>query len=148
MDEQDPDTTSTGQAEFVRHIDLPSGGSVEFCDPEDLTGDDHRQVVASIKGEMATITEREVAASMDLVCGVACMMINAWDIPYTPRDTAYPPGEVPIPRADSAILGKLRFRDYNTIITAVSPAAQLLFPQPPSPDQAGKPGSPTVPSSD
>jgi hypothetical protein len=121
--------------EFQRLITLPSGGTVMFRDPEDLTGHDHRKVMNGI-GSM----DREVAAAMDMVYGVACMLIESWEIPYLPN--------LVLPSINPLALGDLRLRDYNAIINAVGPAAALFLPAEPSPDDAGKPGSPTVPASD
>jgi|SRR5215471_936252 len=115
------------------HLDLPSGGSVDFRDPEDLTGDDHRRVVGAIRN----ISGSEVSMAMDAVYGTACMLIEAWAIPYLP--------DAPPPRDDFGALGKLKIRDYNAVITAVTPAVEMLFPNE-SPDDANKPGSPTLPA--
>lgn len=129
--------------DFLRHLDLPSGGTVEFVDPDDLTGDDHRRIVAGITGDLE---HQQLGMAMDVVYGTAAMLIESWVIPYAPKGTSYAAGSVPIPSQDFGSLGKLRLRDYHTIISAVGPVANLLFPREASPDQAGVPGSPTRPA--
>lgn len=129
--------------DFIRHIDLPSGGTVDFRDPEDLIGEDHRRIVDTIRVDVSG-----VAQAMDTAYGAACMLIEKWDIPYTPKGTTWDSHNVPVPEADFVLLGKLRMKDYHTIIEAIAPAMRTLFPAAATPDDAGKPGSPTVPASD
>jgi hypothetical protein len=133
----------------VPRITLPSGGTVVLRDPEDLTGDDHRRVVAAIRGVTANGVEsgRELAAVMDLVYGTACMLVESWDIPYEPGRPRQPAtGPWPLPCDDPAILGKLKIADYRTLIDKVGPAAAVLFPPEDTPDDAGVPGTPTPPA--
>jgi hypothetical protein len=115
---------------IARELSLPSGNTVTFRDPEELTGQDHRTIVDQMRADVGL-----VGASMDAVYGTACMLIESWTF------------DAPLPREDPSQLGKLKFRDYNAIVMAITPAAQLLFGSEPSPDQAGTPGSPTEPSS-
>lgn len=123
-------------------IDLPSGGWVEFHDPEDLTGADHRRVMAAINGDPST---PRVAMAMDMVYTMAELMIKAWKIPYTPKGTDYFVDEVPIPDAAPGVLEHLRMPDYGAIINAVQPVMALINGRV-SVDDAGKPGTPTRPA--
>lgn len=132
-------------AEMPRELDLPSGGHVTFVDPEDLTGDDQRRVIAGVKADMAQGIQLGMA--MDFLTGTACMLIESWTIPYkagAPREPADEPW--PLPSTNPAVLGKLKLRDYRAIQDAVEPAVRLLFPRQASPDDAGKPGTPTPPA--
>jgi hypothetical protein len=135
------ESDQTPERVFVRHIDLPSGGSVDFRDPEDLIGDDHRRIIDTIRLEVSG-----VAQAMDTAYGAACMLIEKWDIPYTPRGTAYEAHQVPVPETDFALLGRLRWRDYHAVLEACAPAVRVMFPARPTPDDATTPGSPTVPA--
>lgn len=133
-------------------VNLPSGGWITFHDPEYLTGDDYRQVVGAVRANAADMNEqsqRGLAMTMDFVHGAMCMLIATWHIPYTPKDTDYPPGQVPIPAKDPAVLGRLKFQDYNRVMRVAGPLVQPLLDAmnaDGSPDQADVPGSPTVPA--
>jgi hypothetical protein len=128
---------------------LPSGATVTLSDPEDLTGDDFkalakfagRAVKPGVDGAEAEI---DVSAGLDAVDLIACMLIEAWHIPYKPgrrRETADEPW--PLPRDNPALLGKLSGRDYRALLELVVPAVNLLIPGQSTPDDADKPGSPT-----
>ena len=127
---------------FVRHLNLPSGGSVEFHDPEDMTGEDHRRIVDTVRDDAGSISQ-----AMDTAYATACLLVQTWDIPYTPKGTAYDPHQVPTPAEGGFdLLGKLRLRDYHAIISGIGPAVRMLFPKDSSPDQAATPGTPTGPA--
>lgn len=148
-----------------RDLTLPSGGVVTFLDPEDLTGADYRRAVTNLSATMAKVlpdgktiestddimavvadNPAALSAGLDAADGTAVMLIEAWDIPYTPRGTSHAPHEVPIPADDASVLQSLRLRDYQAILAAVAPATSVLFgDSAPTPDDAGKPGSPTSP---
>jgi hypothetical protein len=124
-------------------IVLPSGGTVTFHNPEDLTGNDHRAIMSTIEGDPST---PKVSMAMDMIYGAACALIESWDIPYTPKGTQWPAGKVPIPENDTTILGALRMPDYAAIIDAVTPVMEMFNAKTPNVDDALVPGSPTVPS--
>lgn len=128
----------------LERLELPSGGWVEFDDPDHLAGEDQRRLVSTL--DDAPETGAGYVAALDTAQGIACLLIQSWHIPYTPRGTDYPAGEVPVPSNDWPLLGKLRLSDYNAILTHIRPVARLLFPAAPTPDQATVPGSPTVPT--
>jgi hypothetical protein len=124
------------------HLDLPSGGWVEFHDPEDLTGADHRRIMAAINGDPSN---PRVAMAMDMVYTMAELMVRSWKIPYAPKGTAYFADDVPIPEVAPGVLEKLRMPDYAAIIAAVAPIMSLINGEV-SVDDAGKPGTPTRPA--
>ncbi len=127
---------------FSLHITLPSGATVTFRDPEDLTGADHQRVVSAIQQ-----IDRVAAAGMDALYGTACMLIEAWSVPYAPGRPRQPSEDPwPLPSTDPTLLGKLSMRDYGALTVAVSPVASILFPAPVIPDDAGVPGTPTQPA--
>jgi len=123
-------------------IDLPSGGWVEFHDPEDLTGADHRRVMAGVNGDPSA---PRVGMAMDMVYTMAELMVKKWSIPYGPRGTEYFADDVPIPENAPGVLEKLRMPDYAVIIGAVTPIMALINGKV-SVDDAGKPGTPTRPA--
>jgi hypothetical protein len=126
-------------------ITLDDDGWVEFHDPRDLTGEDHQRAMAGVAGDPDDPASSRVSMAMDVVYGLAEAMVKAWHIPYVPKGTTYEPGDVPIPEKVPGVLRKLRMTDYAAVLAAVAPAARLLNPRA-SVDQAGTPGSPTVPS--
>jgi len=115
-------------------LTLPSGGTVEFIDLDDLTGEDLHAIRAVIaqKDTGGQTTNKLMREAMRVG-------IKTWDIPYLadPRT----------PEANEAAWKKLRARDLNAIEGALAPLLDLL--KPPAPvtlDQ--KPGSPTQPDSE
>ncbi len=125
-------------------ITLPSGGWVEFHDPEDLTGADHRRIMGGIDGDPTT---PRVGMAMDMVYTMAELLVKAWKIPYTPKGTTYLVDEVPIPEMKPGVLEQLRMPDYAAVIDAVAPVMALINGKV-SVDDAGVPGSPTKPAGD
>jgi hypothetical protein len=126
----------------IPDLTLPSGGTVTFLDPEDMLGRDVEAMIAAIRREKS-----ETGQAMDLIQAGACMLIAAWSIPYAVGQPKVPSEDAwPLPRDNPALLGLLSARDYRRLIEVVSPAMDLLFPKPETPDDAGKPGSPTVPA--
>lgn len=125
-------------------INLPSGGWVKFYDPEDLTGEDHRQIMSTVKGDPQN---EQVAMAMDILRATAEALIEAWEIPYVPKGTSFAAGSIPVPENYPGILGKLRMPDYSAILGAITPVMRLLNGGGAvSVDDAAVPGSPTVPS--
>lgn len=160
----------SGDRIIPRDITLPSGAVVTFYDPEDLSGADYRQAVTNMTAAVSNLgldlTDGKVAESadairtavmsnpaaltmgMDAAEGTAVMLIEAWDIGYTPKGTTYPPHEVPIPSvAGVDVLRALKVRDYQAVLAAIEPATTVLFgDNTPTPDDAGRPGTPTPPA--
>jgi hypothetical protein len=126
-------------------LESDEDGWVEFHDPRDLTGEDHQRAMSHVIGDPDEPNAPRVSMAMEVVYGLAEALISAWHIPYAPKGTNYPAGEVPTPEAAPGVLRKLRMPDYAVILAAVAPVARLLNTRP-SVDQAGVPGSPTVPS--
>jgi len=115
-------------------LTLPSGGTVEFIDLDDLTGEDLHAIRAVIaqKDTGGQTTNKLMREAMRVG-------IKTWDIPYLadPRT----------PEANEAAWKKLRARDLNAIEGALAPLLDLL--KPPAPvalDQT--PGSTTQPDSE
>jgi hypothetical protein len=115
-------------------LDLPSGGWVEFKDPHDVRAKEKRRVMRSL-----TDPERAAVFAMDVTEGIAAMLIVRWEIPDCPN--------LPIPLDDLNMLDMLSIADYDAIIDATRPVIKLFFPDS-TPDDAGKPGTPTLPASD
>ncbi len=127
-------------------ITLPSDntGWVKFHDPMDLTGEDHQRAMKTVNRDDSDITQ-----SMSVVYSIAEALIKAWHIPYSPKGSGYAAGTVPIPEARPGILAKLRMVDYSQILIVAAPVAKLLNGAADADvDDAGVPGSPTVPSGD
>jgi hypothetical protein len=119
--------------DIVRHVPLPSGGWAEYRDPATIRAKDKRQIIRAIENP-----DRAAAASLDITEGVVCMFVERWQIPYLP--------DAPLPREMPSILGELTIGDYDALIDAARPALAIFFPTS-TPDDAGKPGSPTQPAS-
>jgi len=122
----------------IGELQLPSGAVVVLRDPEELTGADHRQIMSSLRGNPEN-EDLLVSLAMDLLYMGTCLLIESWTVPYLP-------GLLP-PSKEPSHLGKLRLRDYNTVIEAAGPSIELLFPKDSGIDDAGVPGSPTGPAS-
>jgi hypothetical protein len=126
----------------IPDLTLPSGGVVSFLDPEEMLGTHVQAMISAVRRESS-----ETGQAMDLVQAAACMLIESWSIPYAvgkPKEPADQPW--PLPTEQPAMLGMLSARDYRSVIEAVSPAIEIIFPKPATPDDAGKPGSPTAPA--
>jgi hypothetical protein len=115
-------------------ITLPSGGTVTFMDFDDLRGR-HRAAVEIAVAEAAHVSN--AADNTVAICKLAELVIESWNIPYLPD--AKIPGEVP----DN--FGELRPPDWSACVKAMRPAIAILYPGDPKPDDAGVPGTPTLP---
>lgn len=118
------------------NLTLPSGGTVEFHDLDDLTGGDVQAIRREIRQQ-----DSAGETSNALQAKAAEKLIKTWDVPYLadPRT----------PEANPAALRKLKFRDLLAIETHIQPVLQLIregIPQPSLSDQS--PGSPTPPDGD
>jgi len=137
---------------FSLRLTLPSGGTVEFNDPEDITGGDMEDIMRSLKPEalMGGVDTNDPGAvvtnGLDALAGVTCVLITDWSIPYAPGKQRQPAAEPwPLPSTDASLLRKLSARDWRAVVDHVSPVVGLVMPGAVSPDDAAVPGSPTVP---
>jgi len=116
-------------------LTLPSGGTVEFVDLDDLTGADvhalRRTIAAADTG--GETTNKLFVAAM-------AVAIKTWDIAYLddPRT----------PQANAAAWRKLKARDLNAIEGALQPVLDLIGPAPTASIDNTEPGSPTPPGSE
>lgn len=115
-------------------LTLPSGGTVEFIDIDDLTGGDIQELRRTIKSD-----DGAGETSNKLLTAAATMAIKTWDVPYLadPRT----------PQANPAALRKLKARDLIAIERHVAPILAMLVP-PAESEIDDTPGSPTLPASD
>lgn len=116
-------------------LTLPSGGTVEFVDLDDLTGADvhalRRTIAAADTG--GETTNKLFVAAMGVT-------VKTWDIPYLddPRT----------PQANPQAWRKLKARDLNAIESALTPVLDLIKPAPGASIDNVEPGSPTPPDSE
>jgi len=129
-----PAAPSALSGQIVNRIELPSGGWAVLRDPRELRGGDKEDVLRNIEDP-----DHAVGAGLDMVAGMVCMLVVRWEVPYLP--------EAPLPRDVPKILRQLTIPDYDAMIACARPAMNLIFPKPPTPEDAGKPGSPTPPAS-
>jgi len=114
-------------------LTLPSGGTVEFIDLDDLTGADVHALRRGIKQ-----AEGEGQVSNNLYSTAMQIAIKGWDIPYLadPRP----------PLMNQSAWKKLRARDLRAIEHALEPVLKLARPS--AADDDGSPGSPPQPDSE
>lgn len=129
-----PDTPVALVGEITKRLDLPSGGWVEFRDPRMVRAREKRRVMRAINDP-----DKAAAMAMDVTEGIAAMLVERWEVPELPN--------LPLPIEDLNVFDLLTIPDYDTIIEAARPAMKLFFPGV-TPDDAGKPGTPTLPASD
>lgn len=115
-------------------LTLPSGGWVEFNDPDNFRGKDIKRLRKHLNFE-----GRADRLEYLLSTGMA-LLVDRWEIPYLPG--------APIPAADEAITDGLTGRDLKALENHISPAIlAAVRDDEPSPDSTG-PGSPTPPASE
>ena len=117
-------------------LTLPSGGTVEFVDIDDLTGADvhaMRKVIAQADTGGETTNKLMIEAMR--------MGIKTWDIPY------FAEGDPRTPQANPAAWKKLKARDLHAIENALQPLLTFLKP-PTAVEVDDEPGSPTPPASE
>ncbi len=113
-------------------ITLPSGGTVEFLDIDDLTGGDLQAMRRSIRSaDEAGETSNALMAKAIEIC------VKSWDIPglADPR----------IPKDNPSAIRKLRLRDLLALERAVQPVIKLITD---AATDDGAPGSPPQPDSE
>lgn len=116
-------------------LTLPSGGTVEFVDLDDLTGADVHALRKTIKQEDSAGETTNALFKEAMRLG-----IKTWDVPYLP-DPATPQG-------NPAAWKKLKARDLRAIETALEPLMEFVrAPKPVDPGD-DEPGSPTAPASE
>lgn len=115
----------------IPNLTLPSGGTVEFVDLDDLTGADLHDLRRTIK------TEDSAGETTNAMYVVAMAIgIKTWDIAYLPDPRT--------PQANPAAWKKLRARDLQAIEGALAPLLELCRP----PVAGDGPGSPPPPDSE
>lgn len=113
-------------------LTLPSGGTVEFVDLDDLTGADLHALRAQVKTE----NFGEVANGLyEVAMRIA---IKTWEIPYLPDPRT--------PQANPAAWKKLKARDLQALEDALEPVIALSHAAKTRDD--GEPGSPPRPESE
>lgn len=124
--------TDSGQ---IPALTLPSGGTVEFIDLDDLTAYQVHQV-------RKTIDSKDSAGQTTNLLFIEAMRIGVknWDVPYLndPR----PPAENP------SAWKYLKARDSRAIEGALQPVLDLLKPVEAADPGDDTPGSPTPPGSE
>jgi len=118
-------------------LTLPSGGTVEFKDMDDLTGADLHELRKAIRTE-----DGAGATSNALYIAAIRMMVKTWDIPYAPLNQ-----DPRTPEFNPAAWKKLRARDLGALEAAISPVLELLKP-PDAVEIDSTPGSPIPPDSE
>lgn len=117
-------------------LTLPSGGTVEFVDLDDLTG-------ADLHAIRRTIKEQDSGGETTNALAVEGMrlLVKTWDISYLadPRT----------PEANPAAWKKLKIRDLAALEMAVIPTVmELMNPPVAAAALDDSPGSPTPPASE
>lgn len=119
---------------IVGRLELPSGGHVVLKDPTTLRAKDKKKVLKGIQD-----IEKQVAAGLDIVDGLICMLVESWDLPYLPN--------APIPAVSIGMTDEMTIPDYDALVEAVGPAREVLFPGSPDVDKVDDPASPSGPAS-
>lgn len=116
-------------------LTLPSGGTVEFVDLDDLTGADVHALRRTIKQE-----DSSGETTNQLFIEAMRLAIKTWDITYLadPRT----------PEANPAAWKKLRARDLRAIEAALEPVLEFMRPPKAADPGDDAPGSPTPPGSE
>lgn len=116
-------------------LTLPSGGTVEFVDLDDLTG-------ADVHALRKTIKMQDTAGETTNALFVEAMRIGikTWDVPYLadPRT----------PEANPAAWKRLKARDLRAIESALEPVMEFIRPPKVADPGDDEPGSPTPPGSE
>jgi len=116
----------------IPELHLPSGGTVEFINIDDVTGWDLHQLRKPLSGT------RLVGEAMNAVLIEALRIgVKNWNIPYLPDPR--------IPAENPSAWKKLRGRDLRAIEDALQPLVGLLSGTPEATEPDNTPGSPTQP---
>lgn len=130
----DEPADDTSVPEFQTRRDLPSGGWVQLRDPDTLRKKDRDRILNQISAQNFG------AAGVELNNATIATMVEAWHLPYMP--------DAVVPHRNPKILGELTIKDGVALEKMQEEYREILFPDKPSIDQAGMPGSPTLPASD
>jgi hypothetical protein len=119
---------------FETRRDLPSGGWVQLRHPDTLRKKDRDRILNQVSAQ------NYGAAGVELNNATIATMIEDWHLPYL--------ADAPVPHRNPKILGELTIKDGVALEKIQEEYRAILFPDKPSVDQAGIPGSPTPPASD
>jgi len=118
-------------------VELPSGGWAEIADARQIRAKHRKRMMDRLN--IDRMQSRTMGIGFDIVESLMLLMIDKWSIPYAPlQDSSSPLATVDL-------IGDLEIPDYDKLSEALEPARQMLFPDPVTVDDAGKPGSPTQP---
>jgi hypothetical protein len=121
-------------------VELPSGGWAEIADARQIRAKHRKRMMDRLN--IDRMQSRTLGIGFDIVESLMLLMIDKWSIPYEPlRDSSSPLATVDL-------IGDLEIPDYDALSAALEPARMVLFPDPVTVDDAGKPGSPTQPVGD
>lgn len=132
LDDQLPDQPA--EPEFQTRRGLPSGGWVQLRHPDMLRKKDRDEILKAVKAQSFG------AAGVELTNSTIIVIVENWHLPYLPDAVA--------PHRNPRLLGELTIKDGNALEKITEEYKLILFPDAPSIDQAGIPGSPTPPASD
>ena len=118
-------------------LTLPSGGTVEFVDLDDLTGADVHSLRRVIARE-----DSDGETGNKLLLEAMRIGIKTWDIPYLAHT------DPRTPQANPAAYKRLRARDLSAIEGALEPILALTRPPKAADPSDAAPGSPTQPDSE
>lgn len=126
---------------FTLRLDLPSGGTIDFNDPENMRGADVKRYRRAAYDE----SEGQGAAANRAVAVLAELLVKAWDLPYMPGAS--------LPDNGDTLTDVLHWRDELALENHLAPIVRALSSdgrEPTRPDGTPdtSPGSPTPPASD
>ena len=121
-------------------IDLPLGGWAEIADARQIRAKHRKRLMDRLN--IDRMQQRTLGLGFDIIESLMLLMVDKWSIPYAPLQDSASPLSTP------DLIGELEIPDYDALSNALEPARQILFPDPVSVDDAGKPGSPTQPVGD
>lgn len=119
-----------------RHLELPSGGWMDFRDPNELRAKDRKRAMASVNDD-----SNRVVTALEMTDALGMMLVEKFSLPYPPFNHGV------FVELTASFVDDLSMPDYDAMVTHVTPAIQLLFPGKASVDNT-KPGSPTQPAGD
>lgn len=125
---------------ITTRVDLPLGGWAEIADARQIRAKHRKRLMDRLNVDR--MQSRTMGIGFDLVESLMLLMIDKWSIPYAPFEQSTSPLATP------DLIGELEIADYDKLSEALEPARQMLFPGPVTVDDAGKPGSPTLPVGD
>lgn len=125
---------------ITTRIDLPKGGWAELADARQIRAKHRKRLMDRLNVDR--MQSRTMGVGFDLIESLMLLMVDKWSIPYAPLQDSASPLSTP------GLIGELEIVDYDALAAALEPARQMLFPDPVTVDDAGKPGSPTQPAED